>query len=177
MTTFADAIATPSGIALNPNLGRQAAAASRSQALCNEDAAFLAALGAIGDAAWASGNGSLVALLKAIATNALSTAPSPVELGPFAAKTIAASQTTAVLGATGAVGDYLYGFHIQPTSTTCGAVTVYDGTSTAIYTYPGGTIGADLRPFGVQITAKCANAGWHVTTGAGVTVTAIGSFT
>jgi hypothetical protein len=59
--------------------GRAAAAASRPVALSNEDLAALQVLGGMADAAWASGSGSLVALLKAIATNAISTSDSPVE--------------------------------------------------------------------------------------------------
>jgi hypothetical protein len=58
--------------------GRAAAASSRPVALSNED---IAVLGALGDVAWASGNGSLVALLKTIAAAALdATTASPVKI-------------------------------------------------------------------------------------------------
>jgi hypothetical protein len=58
--------------------GRAAAASSKPVALSNED---IAVLGAISDAAWASGNGSLVALLKTIASASLdTTTPSPVSV-------------------------------------------------------------------------------------------------
>lgn len=83
MTTLADAIATPAGTAINPSLGRQAAATTRSLNLSNEDFALLTALsgaaGAVSDTPWASGNGTLVALLKAIAAAAVdTTTDSPV---------------------------------------------------------------------------------------------------
>jgi hypothetical protein len=58
--------------------GRAAAASSRPVALSNED---IAVLGALGDAAWAAGNGSLIALLKTIAAAALdATTASPVKI-------------------------------------------------------------------------------------------------
>jgi hypothetical protein len=58
--------------------GRAAAASSRPVALSNEDKAVL---GAITDAVWSSGDGTLIALLKAIATAATDTATaSPVKL-------------------------------------------------------------------------------------------------
>lgn len=157
------------------NSGRQAATDSASFALSNED---YAALGAPGDAAWASGNGSLVALLKAIAANAVSTTPSPVEVGPFANVLIAASSTTVVLGATGAVGDYLSHIHIQPATVAPGIVTLFDGTTTTKYAYPGSSsYNTGLPPITLNFSAKCVNAGWHITTGANVSVTAVGTFT
>lgn len=174
------------------NSGRQAAADSSAVVLSNEDLAALAALptgastaanqatlntvaGAVGDAAWASGNGTLVALLKAIAANAVSTAPSPV-ISSLPYQAVAVSQTAKVLGATGAIGDSLAGIIIQPTGTTVGSVIVYDNT-TAVYTYPGGTVGADLRPIVVGMGMVCVGAGWHVTTPANATVLALGKFT
>lgn len=133
--------------------GRAAASASRPVALSNEDKAAI----------------------DALVTVAQSTTASPVILSlPY--KTVAVSQTTQVLGATGAVGDTLQGIIIQPTGTTVGSVIVYDGAS-AVYTYPGGTVSADLRPIVVGMGMVCINAGWKVTTPANATVLALGKFT
>lgn len=89
-------------------------------------------------------------------------------------ETVAASQTDQVLGATGAAGDYLSHIVIQPVTTGAGAVTVKDGAST-IYLFTSGTL-ADLSPktvpFGIFSTGALS-----VTTGANVTVLAVGNFT
>jgi hypothetical protein len=95
---------------------------------------------------------------------------------------VAASQTKAVLGATGAIGDAIYAITIVPATTSPGAVTLYDGSgSTGIVLFTGGaTSVADLKPFQVTIQAKAttvANPGWFVTTGTNVSVMAVGNFT
>lgn len=90
---------------------------------------------------------------------------------------VAAGQTDQVLGATGAIGDYLAAILIQPGTTSPGAVVVKDGVTT-IWTFPGGasSVGA-LYPFPVPFGIKSVNGAWTVTTGADVTVLASGSFT
>lgn len=95
---------------------------------------------------------------------------------------VAASQTKSVLGATGAVGDTLYAITIVPATTSPGEVTLYDGSgSTGIVLFAGGaTSVADLKPFQVLVQAKAtavATPGWFVTTGANVSVVAVGNFT
>lgn len=154
--------------------GRTAAATSRPVALSNEDLAAVNALAT----ALATANTALAAIqtgTATIATNAASTAPSPVILSlPYQA--VAVSQTAKLLGATGAIGDTLQGIIIQPTGTTVGSVIVYDNV-TAVYTYPGGTVTADLRPIIVGMGMVCAGAGWHVTTPSNATVLALGKFT
>jgi hypothetical protein len=90
-------------------------------------------------------------------------------------ETIAASDTDEPAGTTGAAGDYLDKIIIQPTSTTVGAVTVEDGNGTVRYSYPGGTVTAALYPFEVSLGIT-ATTGFLITTGAGVTVYAIGNF-
>jgi hypothetical protein len=157
----------------NPN-GRASAANSRPAVLSNEDLAAINALAT----ALATANTALAT----IATNAASTAPSPVEMGPFTPKQIAASSTNAVLGATGAAGDYLSHIIIQPATTSPGVVTLYDGstggTNTTVYSFPGGASSVNnLAPIIIGLPSKCVNAGWHITTGANVSVTAIGTFT
>lgn len=106
--------------------------------------ALIALVGTLGDAAWASGNGTLIGLMKAVAGNANSTVPSSVMVS-LQGKPIAASASSFVLGATGATGDTLEGILIQPTGTTVGVVTIYDNAN-LMYTYPGGTVGAHLQP-------------------------------
>ena len=95
---------------------------------------------------------------------------------------VAASQTKSVLGATGAAGDTLYAITIVPATTSPGAVTLYDGSaSTGIVLFAGGSTSvADLKPFQVLVQAKAttaASAGWYITTGANVSVMAVGNFT
>lgn len=97
--------------------------------------------------------------------------------GEYAA--VGASATDTVLGATGAVGDYLEGLVITVGTAATAAVSIKDGNGSAIPILPnspGGGIGVYVVPIG----AACVNAttpGWKVTTGAGSTVLAIGSFT
>jgi hypothetical protein len=97
-------------------------------------------------------------------------------------KAVAASQTKAALGATGAVGDTLSTLTVVPATTSPGAITLYDGSgSTGIILFAGGaTSVADLKPFTIQVNAKAvtaANPGWFITTGANVSVMAVGNFT
>jgi hypothetical protein len=94
-------------------------------------------------------------------------------------ETVAASQTDQILGATGAVGDYLSGILITPTTTGAGSVSIKDGNGSAIPIFNTGTL-SNLVPFFVPIGAITVNAttpGWKVTTGANVTVLGIGNFT
>ena len=60
-------------------------------------------------------------------------------------ETVAASQTAQVLGGTGKKGDYISGLIVVPETTSPGAVTLLDG-STSITVFAGGTV-TDLRPF------------------------------
>jgi len=90
---------------------------------------------------------------------------------------VAASSTSQVLGATGAVGDVLTGLLITPLSTSPGAVSVQDGSGTAITLFAGGASSVtSLVPFFVPLGAKSVSGAWKVTTGANVTVIGVGSF-
>lgn len=94
-------------------------------------------------------------------------------------ETVAASQTAQVLGATGAVGDYLAGLLIVPATTAAGNISIIDGNGSNISVFVTGTL-ADLTPIYLPLGIKCVNAttpGWKVTTGANVSVIAMGSFT
>lgn len=96
-------------------------------------------------------------------------------------RAVAASQTTALLGATGAQYDYLAGVLIVPATTSPGNVLIRDGNGSDITIFTGGaTSVADLKsflvPLGVFALAS-TTPGWRVTTGANVSVLGIGKFT
>ncbi len=97
-------------------------------------------------------------------------------------ETVAASQTDQILGATGAVGDFLAGVLIIPGATAAGAVSIKDGNGSGISIFAGGGTTAllTLTPFFVPIGAKCTattTPGWKITTGANVTAIGVGAFT
>lgn len=96
-------------------------------------------------------------------------------------ETVAASQTDQILGATGAVGDYLAGVLIVPATTSPGAVSIKDGNGSAITIFTGGAGSiATLHPFFVPIGARTlagTTPGWKVTTGANVSAVGTGTFT
>ena len=86
--------------------------------------------------------------------------------------TVAASQTTQALGAVGKTGDYLEAFIIIPATATPGVVTVFDGT-TAIFSIPALT---SIAPVRIEVRAYSKTGSWNITTGASVSVIAIGQF-
>lgn len=92
-------------------------------------------------------------------------------------ETVAASQTAQVLGGNGAVGDYISGLLIIPATTSPGNVLLLDN-ATSITIFAGGSGSVlSLHPFFVPIGAKSVSGAWKVTTGANVSVMAVGSFT
>lgn len=91
-------------------------------------------------------------------------------------ETVAAGQTTQALGASGAAGDYLSHVTVTPATTAPGVVTIIDG-STTVIPWLGGTVGADLKPFTIDVRANSATGAWKITTGANVSVVAFGQFT
>lgn len=93
-------------------------------------------------------------------------------------ETVAASQTNQVLGATGAIGDYLQDLIVVPTSTSPGAVSIKDGSGGASITvFAGGASSvADLKPFAIPCPGPSVSGGWYVTTGAALSVIARGRF-
>ena len=99
----------------------------------------------------------------------------PVENAFTDYETVAASQSTQVLGSTGNKGDFLSHIVIQPATTGAGTITVFDGT-TAVFVFTTGTL-ADLSPKTVPFGAKSVNGAWNITTGANVAVVAVGKFT
>jgi hypothetical protein len=119
--------------------------------------------------------------LDTLNTAVASTTPTPVEIGPFSSVYLTSGTNAAVQAATAAAGDYLQHFVLQPTTTSPGAFTLYDGstsgTNSTKYTHPGGASSlSNLAPIIIGITANCVNAGWHITIVSGWTVTLVGRF-
>jgi hypothetical protein len=93
-------------------------------------------------------------------------------------ETVAASQTTQALGATGATGDLLTGVLIIPATTSPGAVAIKDGAGTAITVFAGGAASVStLHPFFIPLGIRSGAGAWQITTGANVSVIAAGNFT
>lgn len=99
-----------------------------------------------------------------------------VVAGPFTHNNVAASQTAQVLNGAnaGATGNYLSHCVITPATTSPGAVTVFDNTSTAannVIAFAGGASSvSNLVPFSIPVAANSANGAWKATTGANVIV-------
>lgn len=96
-------------------------------------------------------------------------------IGMATYKTVAASQSNIVLGATGALGDFLEGVLCVVSTAATAQVTILDNaTSIVIFpNSPGGGIGSYYIP----INAFSVSGAWKITTGAGVAVIATGKFT
>lgn len=93
-------------------------------------------------------------------------------------ETVAAGQTAQPLGATGAVGDHIVGLLVIPAVVACGLVTLLDGaTSIPVFVGGGTTALPSCIPFFIPLGLKSLNGAWKVTTGANVSVIAIGDFT
>jgi hypothetical protein len=105
-------------------------------------------------------------------------AKSGIELGENGrikgALSVAASQTTAAVGG---LRSYLESVTIVPATTASGAVTIFDG-STAIVTVPAAAALGQSAPYCVQLGIRATNAstGFKITTGASVSVIAVGKF-
>lgn len=89
---------------------------------------------------------------------------------------MAASQTAQVIGATGAAGDLIKQLIVVPATTSPGNVLLLDN-ATSITVYTGGTVGADLTPIIIPLDIVSVSGPWKVTTGANVSVIAVGRFT
>ncbi len=92
-------------------------------------------------------------------------------------ETVAASQTTQTLGATGGVGDYLVGLLVVPATTSPGNVQIKDGSNGAITVFTGGASSvSNLVPFFIPLGMRSVQGAWQVTTGTNVSVIAVGEF-
>jgi hypothetical protein len=99
-----------------------------------------------------------------------------VELGQFDYETVAASQSNQALGVTGGLGDYLNHLLIVPATTGAGTVAIKDGANAAINVFVTGTL-SNLTPIIVPLHIVSTNGAWQITTGANVSVIAVGRFT
>lgn len=91
-------------------------------------------------------------------------------------ETVAASQSAQTLGATGGTGDYLSGLLVTPATTSPGNVLLLDN-AISITVFAGGASSvSNLVPFFIPIGAYSVSGAWKVTTGANVSVIAIGNF-
>ena len=90
-------------------------------------------------------------------------------------ETIAASQSDQALGVNGVAGDILNRLVIVPATTGAGTVSIKDGSGSAINVFVTGTL-SDLKPIVLDIEAVSTSGGWKVTTGANVSVIAVGKF-
>ena len=92
-------------------------------------------------------------------------------------ETVAASQTAQVLGPTGALGDHIARLIIVPATTSPGNVLLLDN-ATSITVFTGGaTSVSSLTPIVVDLNMTSVSGAWKVTTGANVSVIAVGVFT
>lgn len=92
-------------------------------------------------------------------------------------ETVAASQTAQVLGATGALGDYIAGILVIPAVVACGAVTLLDGsTSISVFVGGGTTALPSCIPFFIPLGINSVSGPWKITTGASVSCIAVGNF-
>jgi hypothetical protein len=78
----------------------------------------------------------------------------------------------------GALGDWLAGVLVTPSSTTVGQIWIQDGPSSAFSALilSAGTL-SDIKPFYIPIGARSVNGSWRLSTSAGVAnVMALGAF-
>jgi hypothetical protein len=91
-------------------------------------------------------------------------------------ETVAASQSDQALGPNGAIGDILERLVIVPATTGAGVVQIKDGDGSAITVFTGGGTLSDLKTHVIEIKARSRAGAWKVTTGANVSVLAVGAF-
>ena len=89
-------------------------------------------------------------------------------------ETVAASQTTQMLGGSGAAGDYLHRLIVTVNTAATSTVTLTDGV-TAIPVVPA-NVGSGVGVLDIELNMASLTSGWKVTTGAGVSVVAVGLF-
>lgn len=92
-------------------------------------------------------------------------------------ETVAASQTSQVLGATGATGDFLSGLLVIPATTSPGNVIILDNAISITVFVGGASSVSNLVPFFIPLGMNSVSGSWRVTTGANVSVIGIGNFT
>jgi hypothetical protein len=99
-----------------------------------------------------------------------------VEQGQFDYETVAASQTDQVLGVTGGTGDFLHTLIIVVATAATSQVQIKDGAGAAITVFPNSP-GGGVGTYTIELNVVSTGGSWKVTTGAGVSVIAVGRFT
>lgn len=149
----------------------------RLQRIAQRITSVLTGIGAISDAAWSTGDGSVVALLKTIAGGTLDTSAVTVKT-TAEYETVAASQTDQIMGATGAVGDTISGILVIPATTSPGAISIEDGATNTTVFAGGASSVSNLVPFFIPLeNIATVSGGWGITTGANVSCIVFGNFT
>jgi hypothetical protein len=91
-------------------------------------------------------------------------------------ETVAAGQSAQVLGTVGQPGDYLGWLVVVPATTDAGAITVTDDATTfTVFTGGTGSL-SNLVPFPIPLGLRSKTGPWKVTTGAAVSVVAVGNW-
>jgi hypothetical protein len=90
-------------------------------------------------------------------------------------ETVAASQTAQILGLVGRTGDYIERLIIVPATTGPGLVTIIDGSTSIPVMVTGGT--TTLVPIVIELGMYSITGAWAITTGANLSVIAVGNFT
>jgi hypothetical protein len=94
--------------------------------------------------------------------------------------TIAGVAGTAPAGATGLAvtgqGDFLLKLIVIPATASPGAITISDGGASAVTVLTGGTALVDTKTFEIVLNMCSTLGSWRVTTGANVSVIAVGKF-
>jgi hypothetical protein len=90
-------------------------------------------------------------------------------------ETVAASQSAQVLGGTGAKGDYLARIICVVATAATAATSIKDGSDTAISILPNSP-GGGVGTYVIEVGLFSRSGAWQVTTGAGVSVIACGTF-
>ncbi len=100
---------------------------------------------------------------------------------PYDYESVAASQSAQVLGpgtATTKQGDYLKHLILVPATTSPGAVSIKDGADSAVTIFAGGSSSVtSLSSITIPILATSKTGSWQITTGADISVFAVGRFT
>lgn len=87
-------------------------------------------------------------------------------------ETVAASATAQVLGATGAIGDYIERLIITVATSASGTVALLDSGTSIPITAANTPIGV----YTVDLGMRSVSGAWKITTGAGASVIAVGQF-
>jgi len=102
----------------------------------------------------------------------------PVICGGNNYETVAASQSSQVLGPTGATGDYITRLVAIPATTSPGNLLLSDGSTNVITVFSGGSSSVtNLAPFMIELGLLSVSSAWKVTTGSNISAIGIGKFT